>query len=132
MNRCSNLILLITLSISNFCLAQDVDTLLTVPLSRVQYCNAKVEEVQVLTSRVNNRDQEITLANQRVDNKQKEIETWKEQFNSAVKQRDINQEKLNIKDKLLSDSESKNKSLKDQNLVLKIGGVVLIVLALMI
>jgi hypothetical protein len=101
-----------------------VDTLLSVPLSKVRFCVAKAEEANFLKERVLVKDQQIELANNIVEGKNKEIGVLNGQLYSVESQRDINAGIIVKKDELLNNSGKEITHLKKQNVGLKIGLVV--------
>jgi len=83
----SFLILVISLLIASQATAQVQDTLVLVKQSRIDFCNSKIEQVNILSTRLLNKDAEVVILNNLVATKELEITSFKREqivFNTEL------------------------------------------------
>lgn len=123
-------ILNIFLLLLSFKAVGQTDSLILVKQSRIGYCNAKIEQVQILNTRIIEKDAAAVILNNRIANKEEEISSLHVSINTYKMQLLIKEEEKKEEHEQNLATQTENKQLKKQNRGLKVGLVGAVILIL--
>jgi len=122
-----NLILLF-LILPQAVLYAQVDTLVIVKQSRINYCLSKIDQVQLITDRLEVKDAALVVLNKRIDQKDLTIKSLESSLLLSKDQQDILKATEKIALQQNQNLSEENKQLKKKVVVQKIGLVAITIL----